>query len=82
MVEKTLREQVLTFLKQKGPLNVSEIVRLTVNVRSNVKHALDLAKRRGHVKDSFMKLENPWGGHVLAHVYQITKAGEAWLKER
>lgn len=72
----------MKLLKKKGPLNVSEIARGVASKRPNVKEALNTASRRGHVKDTFMRQRLAWGGHVLVHVYQVTKAGEKWLKER
>ena len=77
-----MREQLLTILKQKGPLNVAELTRATNVARSNVQAKLFLAKGRGHVKSSYMKQENTWGGHVLVHVYQITEGGKRWLEEK
>lgn len=82
MAELTLRERLLTILKKQGPKNISELVRETKVVRANVTGKLAVAKRKNHVKDTYMKKFLPWGGHVLAHVYQITKSGERWLKDR
>ena len=82
MVGQTLREQLLTVLKQKGPLNISELTKITNVARSNVQGKLALAKGRGHVKSNYMKKENAWGGHVLVHVYQITEAGDKWLSQK
>jgi len=82
MVELTLREEILTILKNKGPRNISEIAAETQAVRQNVMEKLYQARRLGHVKDTFVSKELPWGGKVLTHVWMITRRGEAWLGEK
>jgi len=82
MVELTLREQLLTILQKQGPKNIAELARKTGVVRANVTAKLALSKYKNHVKSTYMRTENPWGGHILVHVYQITKSGEEWLAER
>ena len=82
MVELTLREQVLTLLKEKGPMNIQDLTRETTQTRQYVSEKLNLARRKGQVKDKFIKKQLPWGGFVLSHYWMITKTGEKWLKEK
>ena len=82
MVEITLREHLLHLLQKRGPMNISELTSETLQTRQQVSDKLNLARRKGHVRDKFLKKQLPWGGFVLSHYWMITKVGERWLKEK
>ena len=82
MVRLTLREEILELLKKEGAKNTSEIAMATKTSRQNVMDKLYLARRLGHVKDTFVHKELAWGGKVLTHVWMITSKGKTWIEEK